>query len=290
MKFLKSLTGHTAPIYKLAAENGVLFSGSGDGMLASWDSESLKPLPFSVKVGLPVYAILIHGDLILIGQGHGGIHVVDRKTKQEIRHLKFHEKGVFDIGFNAVTGHYYSTGGGGSLAVFDTDFNLVMSIPLSANKLRRLSLSAAGHNLFVSSSDGYVHQIDTEYFNQLASFKAHQGGTYALLRLSNGRLLTGGRDAHLRFWKKNAEGWKPDGKIEAHNYAIYDAIALDEVHFATAARDRIVKIWDTTDLQNPIRLIHTGKTTHKNSANTLCKIGDRLFTAGDDKVINVWGI
>lgn len=289
MKFLKSLTGHIAPIYKLATEDGVLFSGSGDGMVASWDAKLLEPLPFSVKVGLPVYAILVHEDLILIGQGHGGIHVVDRKTKKEIRHLKFHEKGVFDICFNPATGHFYSTGGGGSLAVFDTDFNLVMPIALSATKLRRLSLSDDGRNLLVSSSDGYVHQIDTEYFNQMASFKAHEGGTYALLRLSDGRLLTGGRDAHLRLWKLNSEGWQADGHIEAHNYAIYDALALDSTHFATAARDRIVKIWDIKDLHNPTRLVHTGKTTHKNSANTLCKIGERLFTAGDDKVINVWG-
>lgn len=81
LDFIKSLVGHGAPIYKLAAENGVLFSGSGDGMVASWDAETLESLPFSVKVGLPVYAILVHGDLILIGQGHGGIHVVDRSAE-----------------------------------------------------------------------------------------------------------------------------------------------------------------------------------------------------------------
>lgn len=288
MKFLKSLTGHTAPIYKIVSDGNALFSGSGDGMVASWDTEKLEPLPFSVKVGLPVYSILIHRDLILIGQGHGGIHVVDRKTKKEIRHLKFHEKGVFDICYNSKTGHYYSTGGGGSLAVFDADFNLVMPIALSATKLRRLSLSNDGKDLLVSSSDGYIHQIDTEYFNQLASFKAHEGGTYALLRFSDGRLLTGGRDAHLRFWKQAEGEWKPDGNIEAHNYAIYDAVALDSTHFATAARDRIVKIWDTREIHKPTRLIHQGKTTHKNSANSLCKTGDKLFTAGDDKVINVW--
>lgn len=288
MRFRKTLTGHIAPIYKLVSDGHVLFSGSGDGMVASWDAQTLEPLPFSVKVGLPVYSILIHGDLILIGQGHGGIHVVDRKSKKEIHHLKFHQKGVFDICHNPKTGHYYSTGGEGSLAIFDENFKLIMPIGLSATKLRRLSLSADGNDLLISGSNGYVQQIDTEFFNQLASFHAHEGGTYALMRLSDNRLLTGGRDAHLRFWKRDEEGWNPDGHIEAHNYAIYDAVRIDPKHFASAARDRLVKIWDTTDLSRPKRLLHGGKTTHKNSANTLCMIGDRLFTAGDDRVIHVW--
>lgn len=290
MKFLKSLTGHISPIYKIVENEGTLYSGSGDGMVASWDTVTLEPLPFSVKVGLPIYSICVNGDWILIGQGHGGIHVVNRKSKREERHLKFHDKGVFDICFNALTGHYYSTGGGGSLAIFDTDFNLIMPVALSAAKLRRLALSEDGKDLLISSSDGYVHQIETEYFNQITSFKAHHGGTYALLRLNENRLITGGRDAHLRFWESDWKEWIATDHIEAHNYAIYDVVKIDNTHFASAARDRLVKVWDIANLNTPRRLMHGSITTHKNSANSLCLVGNRLFTAGDDKVIHVWEV
>lgn len=290
MKFLKALSGHIAPIYKLVADSGVLYSGSGDGMVAAWDVETLEPLPFSVKVGLPVYAILVRDNLMLIGQGHGGIHVVNRDTKREERHLKFHEKGVFDIAFNPVTRHYYSTGGGGSLAIFDENFELIMPIAFSSSKLRRLSLSEDASELLITSSDGYVHQIDTGYFNQLGSFHAHEGGTYALLQLRDGRLITGGRDAHLRFWKHELGTWHTEGSIEAHNYAIYDLAMTDEAKFASASRDRQVKIWSFDRLKSPERLSADGKTTHKNSVNTLCAVGKRLFTGGDDKLIQAWEV
>jgi len=119
MELKATLQGHISGIYKLLVEGDILYSASGDGMLAAWDLKTFEPAPFSVKVGLPIYAAAIQASTMLIGEGHGGIHIIDRKSKKEVRHLKFHEKGVFDILYNPLYNQYYTTGGGGSLAVFD---------------------------------------------------------------------------------------------------------------------------------------------------------------------------
>ena len=164
MELKATLKGHVSGIYKLIVEDNLLFSASGDGMLAAWDLSTFQPAPFSVKVGLPIYSAAILKNLMLIGQGQGGIHVIDRVTKQEIKHLKYHEKGVFDILYNSESNHFYSTGGGGSLSVFDgDDFSLQIQIPLSDGKLRRLLLTDDKKHLIVTASDGNIHVLDTAY-------------------------------------------------------------------------------------------------------------------------------
>lgn len=289
MNLKATLQGHTSGIYKLAAEDEILFSASGDGILASWDLKSFEPAPFSIKVGLPIYSAAITQVSILIGQGHGGIHVIDRESKKEIRHLKYHEKGVFDICYNPIQNHFYSTGGGGSLAVFDGDnFNLLIQIPLSAGKLRRLLLSPDSKHLLVTASDGNIHVLDTAYFNQVQTIHGHDGGTYSLSWVGKNKLVTGGRDAHLRFWDFTSNQLAESNHIPAHNYAIYDILSFREGIFATASRDRNVKVWSLDDLQNPSRLKSDRSTAHNNSVNALCKTDKYLISAGDDRLIRIW--
>jgi len=147
------LKGHAAGIYFLTHDSDSLLSGSGDGILASWDIETLQNLPRSVKVGEPIFSAWMDKELLLIGQDKGGIHVIDRSKKEEIRHLKFHSKGVFNISFNEKTNHFYSLGGGGSLAVFDReDFRLLIQIPVAETKMRTALISPDGSRLYFASN------------------------------------------------------------------------------------------------------------------------------------------
>lgn len=292
MKLKTTLKGHTSGIYKLLVEDKILFSASGDGMVAAWDLTTFEPAPFSIKVGEPVFSMAIHGDIMLVGQANGGIHIIDRKARKEIRHLKYHDKGVFDIAYNPLHNHYYSTGGGGTMAVLDGEnFDLIMQIPLSSGKVRRLLLSPNNEKLIVTASDGNIHVIDTGYFNQLQTIHGHTGGTYAAAWMSTGtQLVTGGRDAHLRIWDFDNDALKQTQSIPAHNYAIYDILPLSANSFASAARDRNAKIWNTGDLKTPQRLISDRLTSHNNSVNTLAKTEDYLITAGDDRIIKIWDL
>lgn len=283
------LKGHASGIYFLTHDSGSLISGSGDGVLASWDIESMQNLPRSVKVGEPIFSAWLNEELMLIGQDKGGIHVVDRVKKEEIRHLKFHSKGVFNISFNEKTNHFYSLGGGGSMAVFDReDFRLLIQIPIAETKMRTALISPDGSRLLVGGSDGWIHCFETEYFNELFSLKGHDKGTYVMKWLQDGTLISGGRDAHLRFWKFDSDKLEMIREIPAHNFAIYDIEILPGDRFVSVSRDKIVKLWNRDSLDKPIRLLDGPKTSHHRSVNAVCWFNDTLATAGDDRLIKLW--
>ncbi|HZH55358.1 MAG TPA: WD40 repeat domain-containing protein, partial [Sphingobacteriaceae bacterium] len=79
-----------------------------------------------------------------------------------------------------------------------------------------------------------------------------------------------------------------------HMFAIYSM----EFHpnlpvFATASRDKSVKIWSAEDFRLLKSLsIEKGWEAHRLSVNALTwhPNGDQLFTTGDDKVIMVWDV
>lgn len=289
MNRIKELTGHASGIYALSADAQLLYSASGDGMVASWDLETLEPAPFSVKVGMPVYALLKWRDYIFVGQQKGGVHVINLAEKKEEKHIQIHKNGVYHLLINESTNQLYSAGGDGSLGIFDLDgFRLQMQVSLSHKKLRRMTLSPQGDLLLVSGSDGNVFVFETNYFNELYRFEAHENGTYALAWTPEGKLITGGRDAHMRFWEVKHQEAKMENEIPAHNYAIYDLALSEHGVLASASRDKIVKTWQPPNYNFPERLKAERTQTHKNSANSVLWVGDKLFSASDDRTIAVW--
>jgi WD40 repeat protein len=288
LRLIKELTGHNSGVYALGSDENHLFSGAGDGMLGAWDLETLEPSPFSVRVGKPVYSILAHNSHLLIGQSQGGIHVIDRNNKKEVKHLQFHRNGVFHLLYNQRFNQFYSLGGEGGLAVFDADnFRQIIYIQLSEKKLRKCILNETGSSLFVGGSDGYVHELETEYFNELGSYKCHEGGVYAMCLGENKQLVSGGRDAHIRIWNTQ-DGLTEVRAIPAHNYAIYEILPFNE-GYISVSRDRIAKKWDS-NFENPERLLGDRTTSHANSINTAHVKSGRVYTGSDDRTIRVWSV
>jgi WD40 repeat protein len=294
-KLLKALKGHASGVYTAAVDpkRQRIYTGSADGVLGSWNYEQLEPDSFSVRVGEPVFSVFFYPekDQLLIGQGKGGIHVIDLKAQKELRHLKYHELPVFRIDRNASAGVIYSLGGDGNLSIIrDEDYKLLWSIPLSTNKLRCMHIHQ-NEKLLIGGSDGYLRVLETEYYNELKSQHIHEGGVYAIMALPDGRLVTGGRDGHLRFWELKNDELIPLDAIPAHNYAIYDlALHPSGKYFASGSRDKTVKIWALDDLRKPIRIQRKGPIGHTHSVNRVGWIPEtyRLFSAGDDRDLHIW--
>jgi WD40 repeat protein len=81
--------------------------------------------------------------------------------------------------------------------------------------------------------------------------------------------------------------------IPAHNWAIYDiAYSPNSNLFATASRDKTLKIWDSKTFQL-LKVINKEKYDgHLNSVNKLIwsTYNNYLISAGDDRSIIIWDI
>jgi len=78
--------------------------------------------------------------------------------------------------------------------------------------------------------------------------------------------------------------------IPAHNWAIYDIVFNpDATLFATASRDKTIKIWDAITYQLLKRITKENLNAHTYSVNKLLwsTYNNYLVSAGDDRTIVV---
>ncbi len=290
-----ALKGHAAAVYTLLYHkktNG-FFSGGSDGHVGLWDVEAGASQSLMINVGKPIFSLLQFDELLIIGQNEGGIHIVDVSAKKEVRHLLYHSKGVFDLLHIPKEQVVLSAGGDGKLILWDAnDFKVLLSLEVSAMKLRCLHLSQDGNTVWTGSSDGFIRVFDSRYFNELWKLKAHEGGVYSLQPLHNGGWMSGGRDGHLRFWNMGTEGPEEDTSraIPAHNFAIYGIAAHPSgTEWATASRDKTVKVWQADHMLQPQRLgFKQGGHSHSVNAVKYSPCGKWLISAGDDRQVLVW--
>lgn len=262
-------------------------------MVGAWDIEKLASDGFSIKLDAPVFSLEKSGELLFVGQGSGGVHVIDLLTRREIRHLKYHHLPVFRILTHSSRAELYFLGGDGILSIVDSsDFSLLWSLPISDDKLRSASLDSSGRNLFLGASDGYIRVLETNYYNVLFEIKAHEGGVYDMAWISTEELITVGRDGYIRIWRFADDQIVQKEAVPAHNFAIYSIdISPSGKYFATASRDKTVKIWNPNDLSHPLRIARKGPIGHTHSVNVVRWLRDDLLvSAGDDRDLHFWTI
>ena len=103
--------------------------------------------------------------------------------------------------------------------------------------------------------------------------------------------MSGGKDAHLNFW--DVKSYSLLKSVPAHNFAIYDiTFSPDHKLFATASRDKTLKIWDFKTMELLVRINKENFDGHVNSVNKLywSTFNDYLISAGDDKSLIIWKI
>ena len=100
-------------------------------------------------------------------------------------------------------------------------------------------------------------------------------------------LLSGGKDALLKCW--NWQENKLMTVIPAHNFAIYDLIAIKNgENFISISRDKTIKIWNSESL-GFLQRLDTKSGGHSHSINSIIYLTEESFaTASDDRRIIFW--
>lgn len=292
------LSAHTGSVYSLAAGNepANFYSAGSDKIIGKWSLIDFKPLPFSAKTDASIFSLcfIYQKNLLLIGLSDGQLHIIDCDTLKEIRHVKFHSQGIYDIKYSPVHNRFFLLSSDGSVTVWDGDsFQLIHHALLCNAKLRNADFNPDFSNIAVACGDAVVRIFETTALTLLCELKGHTMSANAVKYNHDGMVLfTGGKDAHFNIWDVSRK-YSLLQSIPAHNYAIYSIdINSTGSYVATSSRDSTVKIWDAGNFKLLIRIDHKKYGGHTASVNKLLWINknDYLVTAGDDKNIIVWKI
>ena len=268
-----------------------MYSASADKFVVRWDCRTGEQDAFAIRLPSVPYSLKLFAtnQLLAVGLSNGDMHIFDLSLRKEIKFYKQHQVGLFCIAEDSFNRQLLVADSSGTISVWDTTtLELKIVLPLDCGKIRRMIILEAGKKVVVCAQDGCVRIIDLISFNELHAFFAHKEGATAALPLADGLLLTGGKDAYLKVWDLTIG--KCLQSIPAHNYVIYDLISLNETHFASASRDKTIKLWRKHPVE-VLQRLDRKENGHKHSVNALVKVGDEHFAScSDDGVVKLWGI
>lgn len=303
-------TGHRAAVYALARgrDDRHFLTAAGDGWVVEWNLDDLETgkLIASTETQLFSLCALPDGHTILAGNMNGGLHWIVRDQPEQNRNILHHKKGIYDI--LALGKYVFTAGGDGLFTRWDMETaRSLESIQLSSQALRAIAYSDKNHEIAVGASDHNIYFLDADTLELKSTIEqAHSNSVFTLAwSPDQSLLLSGGRDAWLRIWESPSlpstvsrppftvhRKPSPQTPSEAAHLFTLNHIAFspDGLLFATASRDKTIKIWDaqTYTLLKVIDTMRHGG--HINSVNRLLWVADCLVSASDDRSAVVWRI
>ena len=316
IKKIAHLTGHQGSVYTLTPSMTPQYflSGGGDGWVVEWDLAKPEVGKLLAKVESNIFSLLFikNKNLIIAGNRDGGIHFIDLNDTTQNKNVAHHSKGIYSI--QIIDNQLFTLGGEGVITRWSLgEKRALESFQLSSKSLRCVDYSPQRHEFAVGASDGNIYFLD-EKLTLKKIIKAHESSVFTLKYAPNAPyLLSGGRDALLNIWHLEAD-YQKINSTPAHNFTINDLTfhPQNPTLFATASRDKTIKIWQLNDLNLPeekqdivepappskmgVTLLKVLDTVrhggHINSVNSLLwsSYHNHLVSSSDDRSIIVWEI
>jgi len=284
-KKVHHLTGHQSSIFALCAfENSHQFvSGDGGGYAVLWNLQDVDKGIVLASTSSNIFALHFFKDLnvLLIGTMNGHIYFVDVKQKKVLAELQPDRKAVFD--FCRVDDLIYAGTESGTLLLIDVAKQAIAhQYKLSEKSLRSIEYYPSQHHLIIGSSDNSIYRFDLNQQKVISTLKHHRNSVFTVCCFDDTTILSGSRDAHLNIWQ-NDELHK---SLPAHNYTLnHIAISPNRKFFATAGKDKSIKIFEASTFEL-IKVIDGTKTAmHTNSVNKLLwtSYQNYLISVSDDR-------
>lgn len=293
---LHTLTGHNDCIYALAegSDPRFFYTGAGDGMVVEWDLDHPKDGKLIAKLPNSVYALEVDRErnLLVIGHNFEGIHVIDLSENKELWSLQLTNQAIFDI---KIFGKEIFVGtGDGILVVVDIEERSVKKhIKLSSKSIRVMSIAFGKKHLALGLSDHTIKILDlSNGFEPIANLNGHSNSVFALEYSPDEELLcSGGRDAHLKFWKTS--NYSLEENVVAHMFAInYLSFKEDGKFLVTCSMDKSIKVWEV-EKRKLLKVIDKARNAgHGTSINKILwsTYSGHVVSISDDRTISIWQI
>ena len=330
IKKIHACTGHRAAIYALAPgrDDRHFFSAAGDGWIVEWNLDDPETGKVIANTETQIFSLLVlpGGNRLVAGNMNGGLHWIVQDEPDQSINVQHHRKGVYDM--LALGQHLFTAGGDGIFTRWDIETaRTIESIQLSNKALRAIAFSENRHEIAVGASDNNIYVLDADTLALKSTIEnAHTNSVFTLAWSPDSkRLLSGGRDAWLRVWESPEPSavsrqpsavhrplsavhrppstvhrppsavHRPPSTVRpseaAHLFTInHITFSPDGQLFATASRDKTLKIWDakTLELLKVVDTLRFGG--HINSVNRLLWLPDCLISASDDRSAIIWGV
>lgn len=295
IKRLHTITGHNDCIYTLTGgpDAALFFSGSGDGMVVSWDLNNPETGQLIARLPHSVYALNLHQDsgLLIAGHNYEGIHLLDWQTKKETGSLRFTDAAIFDI--KSIGKIIYAATGDGSVVMIDAEtLTIRKRVRHSEKSARCIDIATGKNEIAIGYSDNFIRIFDPD-LNLIAEWMAHENSVFTVRYSPDGaQLFSGSRDARIKVWETGGERTKV-AEIVAHMFAINHLdFSPDKKHFVTCSLDKSIKVWDAKELKLLKVIDRARHGGHKTSVNKVLWTDHnaQLLSASDDRTISIWHI
>jgi WD40 repeat protein len=292
IKKIAEFTGHRGSVYALQALDQFRFlSGGSDGMIAEWNIKHPGSGKWLADAGESMFctAVSHQGAHLIAGHISGTVSVINLKEKKPVKKIQTGSGSIYDLLFPG--NEFLAATASGELLCFrEGSYELSKRVKVSGAQLRCLVQNTECERIFVSGSDTVIRSLDSG-LRIKSELHGHHNSVFALAFLPElGLLLSGGRDAQLRFW--SVQSLHLQHTVAAHLGTI-NHIAVNNRFklFATASRDKTVKIWDAVSLEL-LKVISAEKGAgHRHSVNRLLWLDEQfLLSAGDDRTILAWEV
>lgn len=291
------MTGHRAAIFTIigGSSPSKILSGAGEGWVVEWDLEQPDMGNLLAKVESNIYALcyLKEQEYLVVGNMNGGIHWVNLANKADMKNIAHHQKGVYDI--QHIDGHIWTLGGEGIVTKWNIETQRALeSLQLCDQPLRGMAFSKSRQEIAIGASDNSIYFLDSQTFTLKHKIEnAHENSVFCLhYTPDNQYLMSGGRDAHLRVWDLE-NNYAPISAQPAHWFTInHIAFHPNGTLFATASRDKTIKIWSVEGFKL-LKVISVQKQRgHTHSVNKLywSEHQNWLVSCGDDRTVMVWEV
>lgn len=286
---------HQGSIYCLAggADDYSFFSGGSEGLVASWNAHSPAHSSAVAKVDGHIFALLFlkEKNHLVIGTMSGALHVIDLNLKKEIHYITFHQQSIFDI--KQHEGKIFVCSKDGTLSVWESEsYQLLKVISASDQALRMIAFNPAKNEAAIGSSDNKIYLLDARRFQITSSLEGPENSVFSVCYNETGNeLIAGSRDAQLYVYQ--LPELKLKIRIKAHLYTVNHILMIPGSRiFATASRDKTIRIWNSEDFELQKSLDREKYDGHINSVNKLMWLGAGRFlvSCSDDRTIIVWKI